>query len=80
MNELAIKRTQEAVIQYRKDRYTAAKNRPPREGPGENGQGVVLTPEEQQIADSRFRRASFNVFASEKVAMDRSIPDTRRPE
>ena len=68
------------VIRFRLERFIAAQNRPPREGPGERGKGVVLTAEEQKIADTLFTNASFNVFASEKIAMDRSIPDTRRRE
>ena len=66
--------------EFRKTRYQAAQNRPPRDGPGEDGAAVKLTPKEQIMADRLFTNASFNVFASDKVALDRSIPDTRRKE
>ena len=69
-----------ALRDYRAQRYYAAQLRTPRDGPGERGEGVVLTKEEQDIADKLFYKASFNVFASDKMAMDRSIPDTRMTE
>ena len=67
-------------MKFRMDRYIKAQNRPKNDGPGENGASVQLTAEEQKIADGLFRKASFNVFASDKVALDRSVPDTRRAE
>ena len=71
---------EDPVMLLRRKRYEAAMNRPSREGPGENGAAVVLTPDEQKVADTLFKAAAFNVFASDKIAMDRSIPDTRIPE
>ena len=77
---LYAKRIKEAIIRYRQERYEAAQNRGYREGPGENGEGVVLAKEETEFAQERAWKASFNVYAAEKIAMDRSIPDTRRKE
>ena len=80
LNEVNSKRQQEQIISFRQQRFLAAQNRPVRDGPGENGEPVVLTEGEQKIADTLFKNASFNVFASDKIALDRSIPDTRREE
>ena len=80
LSDLSLRQKNQAIIQYRIDRFRAAQNRPPREGPGENGEGVVLTKEEKYANEDRNFKASFNVYASEKIAMDRSIPDTRREE
>jgi hypothetical protein len=38
-----------------------------------------LTPEEQAEADKLFAKETFNVIASNKVAMDRRIRDLRHP-
>ena len=74
------RRKHEELIKFRQTRFIAAQNRPPRDGPGENGMGVKLTEEERKIADTLFKNASFNVFASDKMALDRALPDTRRFE
>ncbi len=50
-----------------------------REGPGENGATVTLTPEEQGRVDAAFTREGFNVIASSKVSLQRNIPDARPP-
>ncbi len=71
--------TFEKVMEYRRARFKKAQNRPPTEGPGEHGEAVKLTPEEQKEADRLFDRETFNVVASDKVAMDRTIRDTRDP-
>jgi len=40
---------------------------------------VHLTAEEQAEADKLFAKETFNVIASNKVAMDRRIRDNRHP-
>ncbi len=45
--------------------------------PGEGGAAVVLTPEEQAQADKLFDKEAFNIIASDKVALDRSVRDVR---
>lgn len=72
--------SEEEIRLYRLQRYLSYQTRPPREGPGENGAPVTLAPEEQKIADEKWKNASFNVVASDKIALDRAIPDTRRKE
>ena len=70
----------ESLMNFRRKRFENAQRRPPRDGPGEDGKPVYLTSEEQAEAARLFKRESFNVVASDKIAMDRSIPDTRHPE
>ena len=72
--------SREALMAFRRKRYERAQRRARRAGPGEGGAPVVLTPDEQQQADKLFAKETFNVVASDKVALDRSIRDTRHPE
>ncbi|XP_059173884.1 N-acetylgalactosaminyltransferase 7-like [Physella acuta] len=53
---------------------------PTKEGPGENGKPVHLSSEEKYQAEQSVTEFGFNMVASDKVAMDRSIPDTRPEE
>lgn len=48
-----------------------------REGLGEKGRAVTLQGEEKALADSLFKKEAFNIIASDKIALDRSIPDVR---
>ena len=69
------------VWKFREQRYDIAQNRPAGlQGPGEDGAAVVLTPDEQAQADRLFEKETFNVIASNKVAMDRRLKDIRHPE
>ncbi|CAF1010915.1 unnamed protein product [Rotaria magnacalcarata] len=45
--------------------------------PGENGQGVQLTAEESKNLDAVMKKEFFNLRASDKISLWRSIPDTR---
>ena len=67
------------IMEFRRERYLQNKARPRRDGPGENGKAVQLSPTEQKEADRLFKKEAFNIVASDKIAMDRSIPDTRLP-
>ena len=49
-------------------------------GLGENGEAVKLSKTEKILSEKLFPNASFNVMVSKKVALNRTIPDTRRPE
>ena len=51
-----------------------------REGPGEHGIGVSLDPEELAKYKDINEKEGFNFAASEKVALDRSLPDRRSSE
>lgn len=48
-----------------------------RVGPGEQGKPVVISPEEERMHMDLFHSNGFSGFASDKVAIDRSIPDIR---
>lgn len=48
-----------------------------RDGLGEKGRAVTLQGEEKALADSLFKKEAFNIIASDKIALDRSIPDVR---
>ncbi|XP_070505127.1 N-acetylgalactosaminyltransferase 6-like [Chironomus tepperi] len=49
-------------------------------GPGENGTPVFLPPDEQELATKIFLENKHNGLVSDKIARDRSLPDTRPPE
>nr|XP_054767896.1 polypeptide N-acetylgalactosaminyltransferase 13-like isoform X2 [Lytechinus pictus] len=49
------------------------------DGPGENGQGVAIAPEDKKMAEELFQKHQFNVFASDQMALNRTIPDHRPP-
>ncbi|CAF0715034.1 unnamed protein product [Brachionus calyciflorus] len=45
--------------------------------PGENGQAVHLSAEESKNLDEIYKKEFFNLIASDKISLWRSIPDTR---
>lgn len=51
-----------------------------RTGPGEKGGAVSLTEDEKQEADVLMKKWFFNIVASDKIALDRTVPDTRHQE
>ena len=65
------------IHEYRQTRYLAYRARSDQSGPGENGTAVVLTEQDEQLAKETVKDGSINVVASEKIALDRSIPDLR---
>ena len=67
------------IARYRQERYEACLQRGFVPGPGENGTAVVLSEEEQKIADKQIANISYNVIAGEKMSLDRRLPD-KRPE
>lgn len=48
-------------------------------GLGENGAPVHLPYEEQKVAEEEFSSAAFNVYISDRIALNRSVPDPRNP-
>ena len=70
----------DTIMGIRQERYLQFQNRGAREGPGENGQPVTMTTAEAAAARESMRRTSINLVASNKVDMDRSLPDYRREE
>jgi len=51
-----------------------------RSGPGEGGVAVLTTMEEKDKADRSIREFGFNMVASDRIAMNRTIPDSRMSE
>ena len=49
----------------------------PSSWPGENGKGADLTKEEEKLKDEKFKLNQFNLIASDKIALNRSINDVR---
>ena len=47
---------------------------------GEGGAPVYTSMEERGRADRLMREYGFNMVVSDKIAMNRTIPDTRMPE
>lgn len=56
------------------------KNPERREGPGEGGVAVQTEPEARGRADATVREFGFNMYASDKISLDRRIKDTRPAE
>ena len=69
----------EEVFRYMKVRYDKYKNRGTVNGPGEYGAAVHLSAEEQKKADGLFKKEAFNIVASDKVSLERTVKDTRDP-
>ncbi|GIX75307.1 polypeptide N-acetylgalactosaminyltransferase 1 [Caerostris extrusa] len=49
-------------------------------GLGENGVPVILHSDEQLLADKLFNDAAFNVYLSDRISPNRSVPDPRNPK
>lgn len=50
-----------------------------RSGPGEHGQAVLLQGEEKTKAEALIPKEAFNRIASDKISLERAIPDVRDP-
>lgn len=49
-------------------------------GLGEGGAPVHLSKQEQKLADEIFNTAAFNVYLSDRISLNRSVPDPRNPK
>lgn len=67
-------------LSFRRLRFEKHQNRVKLNLPGENGAAVRLSPEDQKKADALFRKEAFNIIASDKIALDRSVKDVRDPK
>ena len=45
--------------------------------PGENGKGVTIAKEDEALKNEKFKLNQFNLLASDKIALNRSLPDVR---
>lgn len=69
---------EEDVLRFRRvrfERYQSSESG--RTGPGEQGQGVHLTGAEKEKADSLMDKEAFNIVASDKISLERSVKDVR---
>lgn len=49
----------------------------PSSWPGENGKGVIIGKEDEGLKNEKFKLNQFNLLASDKIALNRSLPDVR---
>lgn len=63
---------------YRYERYNN-RNKVNIDSPGENGGPVVLTGKDKSLADSLFKKEAFNIIASNRIALNRTVKDIRDP-
>lgn len=47
-------------------------------GAGENGKNVVISPREFLKMQQQFKINSYNLLASDRIALNRSLPDVRK--
>lgn len=68
----------EDVLKFRRARFeTYQSNEKSRIGPGENGVGLHLHGEEKEKGDSLMDKEAFNIIASDKISLERSVKDVR---
>lgn len=63
---------------YRYKRY-AARNEVNKGLPGELGSAVILDGKDKALADSLFKKEAFNIIASNRIALNRTLKDLRDP-
>lgn len=49
-------------------------------GPGEQGQAVILSPDEEKKKGDLYKVNGFNAYASDKISLHRSLKDIRHQE
>jgi len=69
---------EEEVLRFRRVRYEKYQSsESSRTGPGEHGDGVHLEGAEKEKADSLMEKEAFNIVASDKISLERSVRDVR---
>lgn len=69
------------IQQYREKRFEAyALSEPNRTGPGEQGIGITLRPEEEARGKEDMEEKGFHLFISDRISLQRSLPDVRPDE
>ncbi|VDI62464.1 Hypothetical predicted protein, partial [Mytilus galloprovincialis] len=68
------------LLAFRKKRYLDYKtSESKRTGPGEKGKAVILEGEEKALGEKLYKKEAFNIIASDKISLQRSVPDVRDP-
>ncbi|KAH7731746.1 Protein GLY-9 a [Aphelenchoides avenae] len=67
----------EVQIPIDDDTYESPDYSKPRSGPGENGAGIFFDGKENELVDQEMKTWFMSVMASDKIALDRSIRDSR---
>ncbi|XP_076093310.1 putative N-acetylgalactosaminyltransferase 9 isoform X1 [Mytilus galloprovincialis] len=68
------------LLAFRKKRYLDYKTtESKRTGPGEKGKAVILEGEEKALGEKLYKKEAFNIIASDKISLQRSVPDVRDP-
>ncbi|CAC5414918.1 GALNT [Mytilus coruscus] len=66
------------LLAFRKKRYLDYKSsESKRTGPGERGKAVILEGEEKALGEKLYKKEAFNIIASDKISLQRSVPDVR---
>ncbi|GBN95227.1 Polypeptide N-acetylgalactosaminyltransferase 13, partial [Araneus ventricosus] len=52
-------------------------NSNPSHWPGEMGRAVIIPPEEEELRKEKFKLNQFNLLASDRIALNRTLPDVR---
>ncbi|KPM06533.1 hypothetical protein QR98_0050100, partial [Sarcoptes scabiei] len=50
----------------------------PKSWPGENGKGVETSPEEEKEKNEKFKLNQFNLMASDRIALNRTLMDVQK--
>lgn len=75
---LLFKPREDEVLRFRQKRFDKyQQTEKSRKGLGEFGEPVILTGEEKKLADSLFKKEAFNIIASDKISLERSVKDVR---
>ena len=68
----------DSVLSFRRERYLKYQSsESSRTGLGEKGEGVHLEGEEKELAQKLYEKEAFNIIASDKISLERSVKDVR---
>lgn len=66
------------TLNFRQERFDKyQRSEAGRTGPGEKGEGLQLSGAEKEKTDSLMDKEAFNIIASDKISLERSVRDVR---